>query len=63
MNIATHGNHSSSCLYKKYIKIRLYIELYQHPAASLFQCIFAWLLITVKIFEIQSKIFIKLKMT
>ena len=23
-----------------------YIELYQHPAASLIQCIFAWLLIT-----------------
>ena len=25
-----------------------YVELYQHPAASLFQCIFAWLLITVQ---------------
>ena len=29
--------------------ISQYIELYQHPAASLFQYIFAWLLIAVLI--------------
>ena len=29
------------------MELRHYIELYQHPAASSFQCIFAWLLITV----------------
>ena len=45
MNIAVNDNHLSSRLYKKCIEISHYIELYQHPAASLFQCIFAWLLI------------------
>ena len=46
MNIATNGNHLSSRMYRKCMKFR---ELYQHPASSLFQCIFAWLLITVNL--------------
>ena len=37
------------------MKKRHYIELYQHPASSLFQCIFAWLLITVYFFKVKKK--------
>ena len=40
--MVTNGNYSLSHLYKKCMEIRNYIELYQHSAASLFQCIFAW---------------------
>ena len=45
MNITTDGNHSWSRLYKKCMEISQYIELCQHPAAGLFKCTFAWLLI------------------
>ena len=40
MNIGTNSNYSLSHLYQKYMEIRHYVELYQHPADSLFQCIF-----------------------
>ena len=36
INIDTNGIYSLSHLYKKYMEIRHHIELYQHPAASLF---------------------------
>ena len=41
MNIGTNRNFSIRHL------LRHYVELYQNPAANIFQIIFAWLLITV----------------
>ena len=40
MNIATNDNYSLHLLNQKRMEIRQYIELYQYPAASLFQSIF-----------------------
>ena len=42
MNITTNDNNSLHFLYQKCMEIKHNIELYQHPAASLFQCIFTW---------------------
>ena len=42
MNIANNRKYSLSRLYQKDIEINQYIELYEHPAAILFQCIYAW---------------------
>ena len=40
MNIDTNSIYSLRHLYKKYMNFSQYIELNQHHAASLFQCIF-----------------------
>ena len=42
INIGINSNYLLRYLYQKYMKIRHCIELYQSPAASLFQCIFEW---------------------
>ena len=57
MNIVTNGNYSSSRLYRKCMETSQYIELYQHPAASLFQCIFTWLFITVFVIKSYYSLF------
>ena len=42
INIVTNGNYSLRILNQKCMEIRQNIDLYQYPAASLFQCIFTF---------------------